>query len=340
MKTKGIHAYLIPTEDPHQSEYIANFHQRRSFISGFTGSAGTAIVTLDKAALWTDGRYYLQASQQLSSDWILQKHGLKETPSQEAWLLSVLQKGSKVGIDPELITFSRSETLKKDLEDNGHSLVSLNENLVDLVWNDRPNAPESPIFVHDVRYAGEPFDSKVKKIQQELVKGKYWGLVVSALDEIAWLLNLRGADIQFNPVFLSYVLVTPDQVYLYVDQSKVNSEIRSHLNGVVIKAYNDIFFDLESLSSKKQNSLLLDKRASLKLVSCIKSEYEFQRNPIQTAKSIKNAVELQGFRECHKRDAAALCRYFSWLENELVNNGRKDLTEAQAADKLEEFRRY
>jgi Xaa-Pro aminopeptidase len=337
MKKQGIHAFLVPTEDPHQSEYIASFHQRRAFISGFTGSAGTAIVTLDKAALWTDGRYYLQASQQLSSEWILQKHGLKETPSQEDWLLQVLPPNSSVGIDPELMTFERSKTLTEKLGTKGHKLVSL-QNLVDAVWDNRPAAPNAPIFVHDIKYAGESHQSKIKKVQELLVKQNQFGLIVSALDEIAWLFNLRGSDIAFNPVFLSYAFVSPEKVFLYVDSKKVTPEIQKHLDGVTIKAYDAIFADLDSMTKNQQKKLLVDKRISVKLINHVHAEFDVERNPIQSLKAIKNPVELQGFRDCHRRDAAALVRYFSWLEKELVEKKNTQLSEAVAADKLEGFR--
>jgi Xaa-Pro aminopeptidase len=339
MKTNGIHAFLIPSEDPHQSEYIASCHQRRGFISGFTGSAGTAIVTLEKAALWTDGRYYLQASQQLSADWILQKHGLKETPSQEDWLIQELQPHSSVGIDPELITYDRSKTIRETLEKKGHKLVSINENLVDKVWDTRPAAPNAPICIHDIRYAGESHHSKIKKIQELLVKNDQYGLIISALDEIAWLFNLRGSDIAFNPVFLSYALVTPEKVYFYVDEKKVTSEIKTHLEGIVIKPYTAIFTDLDSISKNQSKPLLVDKRASLKLINHVHSEFVEERNPVQSLKSIKNPVELQGFRDCHCRDAVALINFFSWLEIELVEKKNTQLSEAAAADRLQKFRR-
>ncbi|KAJ3313276.1 hypothetical protein HDV04_002260 [Boothiomyces sp. JEL0838] len=338
LKEHNYHAYLVPTEDAHQSEYIAASDARRSFISGFTGSAGTAVITLDKAALWTDGRYFLQASQQLNSDWILQKDGLPETPTREEWLLHVLEKNSTVAIDPTLITYEKSKVLKEKLEKAGHKLVSSQQNLVDLVWEDKPSPPTNPVMVLDVKYAGKPFQEKVKEIQKTLAEKNHWGLVVR-------LFNLRGTDIAFNPVFLSYALVTLNEVYLYIDTTKITPEVKSHLTNVIIKPYNAIFEDLKEFGSHHVNKtpekkLLIDQRCSLKLVEAFgQPRYlDVLRNPIQDAKSIKNATELEGFRQCHRRDAAALCRYFAWLENELLVKKNAELSEAAAADRLEEFR--
>ncbi|KAJ3322812.1 hypothetical protein HDV06_002673 [Boothiomyces sp. JEL0866] len=345
LKEHNYHAYLVPTEDAHQSEYIAASDARRSFISGFTGSAGTAVVTLDKAALWTDGRYFLQASQQLNSEWILQKDGLPDTPSREDWLVQVLEKNSTVAIDPTLITYEKAKILKEKLEKAGHKLVSSSQNLVDLVWENKPSPPTNPVMVLDVKYAGKAFQEKVKDIQKTLADKNHWGLVVSALDEIAWLFNLRGTDIAFNPVFLSYALVTLNEVYLYIDTTKITPEAKAHLSNVIIKPYNAIFDDLKSFGSHHvqntpEKKLLIDQRCSLKLVEAFgQPRYlEVLRNPIQDAKSVKNATELEGFRQCHRRDAAALCRYFAWLENELLVNKNTELSEAEAADKLEGFR--
>lgn len=211
MKTLKIHAYIVPTEDPHQSEYIAACHKRRSFISEFTGSAGTAVITLDNACLWTDGRYYLQASKELNSEWTLMKMGSSSTPSKEDWLASKLPPNSSVGMDPELITFEAAEVLSSKLKAKGHNFQAITENLVDKIWLDKPAVPDAPVFVHDIKYAGVESKHKIKQLQDALAKQNCWGLLVTMLDEIAWLFNLRGSDIAFNPVFLSYALVTQDQ---------------------------------------------------------------------------------------------------------------------------------
>ncbi|KAJ2992148.1 hypothetical protein HDV02_003264, partial [Globomyces sp. JEL0801] len=325
MKELKFTAYIIPTEDPHMSEYIADFHTRRSYISGFTGSAGLAVVTLDKAALWTDGRYFLQASQQLTSQWTLQKAGLPNVPTKEEWLIQVLPAQSTVAIDPTLFTFAAAKLLKEKLEGKGHKLVSSTENLVDKVWENRPAPPSNSIIVLDTKYAGKSYQEKISDLQKYLSENSYWGLVVSALDEIAWLFNLRGSDISFNPVFLSYAIVTADGVFLYVDEKKVTSAMREHLGDkVIIKPYDAVFADLKS--------------KGVEMASSDKKPFDTKRNPIQDAKAIKNEVELEGFRQSHKRDAAALCRYFSWLEDELVNKKNTSITEASAADKLEKFR--
>ncbi|KAJ3352842.1 hypothetical protein HDU91_005965 [Kappamyces sp. JEL0680] len=347
MKQLSIHAYIVPTEDAHQSEYIAKCDTRRAFISNFTGSAGTAVVTLEHAALWTDGRYYLQASQQLDpAFWTLQKFGLPSTPTQEEWLLSVLGPNSTVAVDPRLFTVTAAQSLRDKLEAGGHSFRSLSENLVDKIWSSRPPLPSQPVMVLDVKYAGQEFSEKIANVQKHLVSKNYWGVVVSALDEVAWLFNLRGSDIAFNPVFHSYALVTPTQAFLYVDSAKIDDKVRAHLgNQVTLKPYLAIFDDLKLFGIQKKEStagekLLIDQKCSLALLEALGTEnsYVCAKSPIQMAKAIKNAVELQGFRDCHERDAAALCRYFAWLESELVDKKNTTLTEAAAADKLEAFR--
>ncbi|KAI8904411.1 peptidase M24, structural domain-containing protein [Gorgonomyces haynaldii] len=306
LKETKLHAFIVPTEDAHQSEYLCDADKRRQFISGFSGSAGTAIVTLDKQALWTDGRYYLQASQQLGEGWILQKQGLKETPSQEEWLNQVLEPGSRVGIDPLLHTLKAYEDLVKNLKN--HEIV-LVENLVD----------------------------KLAKLRLKLKEKNCWGVIVSALDEICWLYNLRGSDIMFNPVFFAYSLITQEQAILYVEPEQVTDKVRAHVGKhVVFKGYNQIFEDLKQ--AKHETSLLIDNRCNVALAKAYTGSIENQPSLVQYFKAIKNETELQGFRNCHQRDAVALVRYFCWLENELVVKKTK-ITEAEAADRLEAFRK-
>ena len=338
MKKANVAAFIVPTEDAHQSEYIAKSDTRREFISNFTGSAGTCVVTAKEACLWTDGRYYLQASQQLSAEWKLQKFGLPATPSKEDWLVKVLEPKSRVAVDPKLITFQDSKTLKEKLSRHGHELVSIQENLVDSIWNDRPPPPAAPLLVLDTKYAGQDHHDKIKLLQKELETSNAWGLLVSALDDIAWLFNLRGSDIQFNPVFHSYALITSNEVTLYIDPVKVTMKVKAHLGSVVTKPYEQVFADLKATKSSDK-ALLIDSRCSLALVEAygFDKPLVLQSKPVvQYLKAIKNSAEQQGFRECHKRDASALIRYLAWLEKELETNTK--LTEAEGADKLESFR--
>ncbi|KAJ3328237.1 hypothetical protein HDU76_010333 [Blyttiomyces sp. JEL0837] len=353
MKKHNVHAYIIPSEDAHQSEYIADCDGRREFISGFSGSAGLAVVTLDQAALWTDGRYFLQASQQLDTNWILQKSGLPDVPTKEEWLVKVLPKNSRVGLDQTLITVAAARLLSESLSKAGHSLAPLSENLVDQVWgSERPSVPKQSVFALDVKYAGVSVAEKLAEVREQLVKKSCVGFVVNTLDEIAWLFNLRGSDIIYNPVFFSYALVTKTEAILYVDASKLDDSAKASLNevGVTVRPYESVFDDLKAFGEKvvaaaeagaEPEKIWIDSRCSLALQEALGGVDRVleSRSPIQSAKSIKNATEIDGFRNCHIRDASALCQYFAWLEEELAINGNKTLTEVEAADKLEAFRR-
>ncbi|KAJ3300513.1 hypothetical protein HK104_011019 [Borealophlyctis nickersoniae] len=346
MQAHGVQAYVIPSEDAHQSEYIADCDARRAFISGFTGSAGLAVVTLSEAALWTDGRYFLQASKQLDHNWILQKTGLPDVPTKEEWLIKVLPKQSKVGIDPKLLTVGAARLLKEALNKEDHTLVAIHENLVDKVWANRPPRPVNPVTVLPIKYAGRSADEKIKVLREEIEKRKTWGFVVNALDEIAWLFNLRGSDIAYNPVFFSYALVTATEVTLYVDETKLSAEVKEHLGkGVQLRPYESIFEDLPKAAVKSQvgeggQKLWVGSGCSFALQEVLGGEkfVEESRSPVMVSKAIKNDVELEGFRQCHIRDAAALCQYFAWLEQELVEKKNTKISEVDGADVLEGLR--
>ena len=207
-----LHAYVIPTCDAHQSEYIADCDKRRHFLTGFTGSAGTAVVTTDDAALWTDGRYFLQAEKQLDSNWRLMRDGVTGTPTQSEWLCKVLPPNSKVGVDPFLLPFSSWKPLATALEESGHTLVPVPENLVDQVWDERPAPPQAAINPLSDRYTGSSWHQKVASIRQDMSQKSARALVLTALDDIAYLFNLRGSDISFNPVFFAFAVLTHDSI--------------------------------------------------------------------------------------------------------------------------------
>jgi len=334
-----VNAFLVFSEDAHQSEYIADSDKRREFISGFSGSAGFAAVTEKDAALWTDGRYYLQASQQLDKNWSLMKSGLPETPSLGEWLGKVLNANSRVGVDPKLISNTQAKTLEENLKKKGHSLVAVNENLVDLVWKDKPAPPKNKAFVHPIKYAGKSHQEKLQQIREELKKFESNALVVSALDEIAWLFNLRGSDIAFNPVFMSYAIISETSATLYIDNNKVDDGVHHHLTKEVeIRPYSAVFEDLKKLNLEKKKVWLDPNKASLALFNCVDSENAVVKSsPISLAKSLKNPAELEGLRQCHLRDAVALMTYLTWLE-ERVLAGDTTLNECTVADKLDGLR--
>jgi Xaa-Pro aminopeptidase len=335
----NLEAYIIFTEDAHQSEYISDCDKRRAYISGFTGSSGTAVVTLTEAALWTDGRYYLQASKQLDSRyWKLMKQGLPETPSITEWLIQFLSSNSRVGIDPRLISKGEAKSIQTSLESKGHQLVPIMTNLVDLIWKDRPSSPSNKVFIHPLHYSGRDHNEKIIFIREKLKKEGVFGLVISALDEIAWLFNIRGSDIQFNPVVISYAIVTLESVRLYIDQRKLTDEIIQHLKNIQIFPYESIFDDLRSLSEKKMKLWLDPIKTSLAIFNAVESTNYIEKfGPITLEKALKNDIEIQGMRECHLRDAAALITFFSWLEERLIIGDMK-LTEVSVAEKLDSLR--
>ncbi|CDH55410.1 creatinase aminopeptidase [Lichtheimia corymbifera JMRC:FSU:9682] len=338
----NVDAFLIPSEDSHQSEYIADCDKRRHWISGFTGSAGFAIVSTHEAALFTDGRYFLQASEQLDSNWTLMKQGLPGVPTWQEYLVKNLPAGSRIGVDPKLITASDARQLSSSLSTVGSSLVVIHDNLVDKAWGaERPSAPKDHVIVHPITFAGKSHADKLEDLRKYIVEKGAYGVVVSALDEVAWLFNLRGSDVECNPVFYSYAIISKADAVLYVDPAKVPDAVKEHLGShVILKPYDAIFDDLRKLSETLGASgekLIANSKTSLAVeVAAGKDNIQEERSFINDAKAIKNEAELKGMRDCHLRDAAALVHYFAWLENQLKAGTKLD--EVDGADKLESFR--
>ncbi|KAI1781452.1 aminopeptidase-like protein [Hypoxylon cercidicola] len=353
MSENEVDVYIVPSEDSHSSEYIAPSDARRAFISGFTGSAGCAVVTHDKAALATDGRYFNQASKQLDENWVLLKQGIQDVPTWQEWSADQAVDGKVVGVDPTLVTSGTAKKLSEKIKKSGgKELIPVEENLVDKVWGvDRPPQPNEPVIVLSDKFAGKDVKTKLADLRKELEKKKSLGFVVSMLDEIAWLFNLRGNDIPYNPVFLSYAIITADEATLYVNSSKLDSKCQSYLaeNGVVIKPYEDIFGDATALrksaTAKKtegtsdNKKFLISNRASWALKRALGGEdmVEEIRSPIGDSKAVKNETELEGMRACHIRDGAALIEFFAWLEDQLIVK-KATIDEVEAADKLEALR--
>lgn len=346
---------VVPSEDSHSSEYIAACDARREFISGFTGSAGCAVITETAAALATDGRYFNQATQQLDENWTLLKQGLQDVPTWQEWAAEQSAGGKTVAVDSTLVTASIAKKLAEKIRKSGGSdLVPLDVNLVDAVWaDDRPARPQQRITVLSEKFAGKSVQSKLSDVFSELEKKRSPGLFISMLDEVAWLFNLRGNDIPYNPVFFSYAVITPKEAALYVDESKLDEECREHLNkcNVAIKPYESFFRDAElhhkqfvasnqsAEGASPAGSFLMSNKGSWALKRALGGDgaVEEIRSPIGDAKAIKNETEMEGMRACHIRDGAALIEYFAWLEDQLVNK-KTVLDEVQAADKLEELR--
>ncbi|KAL8974303.1 MAG: hypothetical protein Q9197_001448 [Variospora fuerteventurae] len=325
------------------------------FISGFSGSAGTAVITSDKAALATDGRYFNQASNQLDSNWHLLKTGLEDVPTWQEWTAEQSGGHKTVGVDPTVITALEARKLTEKIKRKGGAqLIGVKTNLVDLVWGDeRPPRPNEKVSILDIEYAGKKFEEKIEDLRKELDKKKSAGLIVSMLDEIAWLFNLRGKDIPYNPVFFSYAAVTPTTATLYIDDSKLDADVVPYFGEkVLVRPYDAIFKDAEGFGRsleveapvegkppKPEKKFWISTKASWALSLNLGGEEKVDevRSPIGDAKAIKNATELEGMRACHIRDGASLSEYFAWLEEELLEKQSK-LDEVQGANKLEEIR--
>ncbi|KAL2231173.1 probable Xaa-Pro aminopeptidase P [Sesamum indicum] len=366
----NIDAYIIPSQDAHQSEFTSECYARRAYISGFTGSAGTAVVTKDKAALWTDGRYFLQAEQQLSSSWILMRAGNFGVPTTSEWLNGILSPGCRIGIDPFLFSSDAAEELKEAISQKNHELVYLYDvNLVDEMWKDsRPKPPNRHIRLHDVKYAGVDVSSKLSSLRSELISAGSSAIVISMLDEIAWLLNLRGSDVPHSPVMYAYLVVEIDGAKLFIDDAKLNPEVNHYLKnaGIELRPYESILSEIESLALKGACLWLDTSSVSAAIVNTFKSACDkyistagvvnsnkktvpnspdgqscgptavYRSSPVSLAKAVKNEAELEGMRNCHLRDAAALAQFWAWLEEEISNG--VILTEVDVSDKLLEFR--
>ncbi|KAJ3917949.1 putative Xaa-Pro aminopeptidase P [Lentinula edodes] len=370
----NVDAYVVPSEDQHGSEYIASCDERRAWISGFNGSAGCAIITLDKALMFTDGRYFLQASQQMDRNWELMKQGLPGVPTWQDYLTNNLPASSRIGIDPTLIAENDSKSLsgsRKQAESKGsQTLVPLTTNLVDLIWgSDRPPRPKNAVVPLDEKYSGESVTSKLNRLASAVSSNTPAPLafVLTALDDIAWLFNLRGSDIAYNPVFFSYAVVhfepseadgskNPTAVlFLQRDAVEHDADLKYALGSQVeIRPYEDIWEYLKDLGNQVRSTfadkgqeklVLIPDKASLAIVQAVGVVRVFDLldisnivpSPITVLKAIKNSTELEGFRQSHIRDGIALARYFSWLEEKLGEEGN-ELTEWEGAEQLEKFR--
>ncbi|XP_037920466.1 xaa-Pro aminopeptidase ApepP isoform X2 [Hermetia illucens] len=337
----SLSAYIIPSDDAHQSEYISAHDERRAFISGFDGSAGTALVTTDNALLWTDGRYYQQAQKQLDKNWTLMKDGLPDTPTIGNWLIKNLPPGSRIGFDPRLISHRVWKPTHKSLTGHDCEFVPIDTDLVDLVWDNQPRAPVKPVITLPTSITGKTIKDKVTEIRKEMAEKETEALVVSALDEVAWLMNARGSDIDYNPVFLAYLIITKNEIYLFIDQEKLPSNFNDHLEAnevkVNIAGYNEISTVLKKIVLEGKERIWIAPTSSYYLTSMVpKRKIHLEITPIAVMKALKNAIEAEGMVNSHIRDGVALCKYFAWLEKAL--NDGEEVDEISGATKLEMFR--
>ncbi|WP_270647541.1 aminopeptidase P family protein [Paeniclostridium hominis] len=339
MKEYGIDAYIIPSSDSHQSEYVGEYFKSRAYISGFTGSAGTLVVTMEEAGLWTDGRYFIQAENQLKNTGIkLFKMGEEGVPTTKEYLCDKMANNSTLGFDGRLISANEGKALQEALKDKNIN-IKYEYDLIDKVWKDRPLLSTEKAFLLDVKYAGETFSSKLIRLRNEMKLKGATTHIITTLDDIAWLFNIRGRDVKYTPVVLSYSLITMDKVYLFIDDNKLNDEIISELNkeNVIIKPYNDIYEFVKTID-EKENVLLDDEKVNYSIYNNLPNEVKKINglNPTMNFKAVKNSIELENIRNSHLKDGIAFTKFMYWLKNSV---GEVDISEISAAEKLESLRR-
>merc|ERR1719483_42814 len=331
IKEHDAQAFLIPHDDAHMSEYICSHDERIQFASNFGGSAGTVLVTLDTAHLWTDGRYFLAAEKSLPDTFQLMKQGQPKVPTIPEYCQE--NKISKLLVDPFLTSIGAKDSYK-DVE-----LVYCKENPLDKAWTDQPPVPQFEIFDLSVNFAGQSREDKIKLLREKLLEDKCKATVICALDQICWVLNLRGKDIPYNPVFFAYLLVTETTCTLYIDEKKVSSELQKSLSPLVTIATYESIRDLDpSKLFGDQDKVLLDPDTTNLFVYNLFKEDKvvLKMNPIESMKSVKNDTELKGMRDCHIRDGVAKTRWIYWLTQEMKKG--TELTEYDVAQKLKDFR--
>ena len=344
MKREHLAAFIFPSTDAHQSEYVADHWMGRAWISGFNGSAGTAVVTMHSAALWTDSRYFLAAEEQLQgTEFQLMKLKIPGTPSIAEWLGKELMDvdSPEVGLDGWVNSYSSTCGLIADLRKAGGITVRTNFDPLEEIWKDRPSIPLKPVEIQPMEFAGEDVSSKIKRIRLALRAQHADGMLVSALDDIAWTLNLRGTDVHCVPVFVSYLLIASDKVSLFVDEAKVSSEIRAYLesNGVSIYKYNKVE---EGLKAYSEYNILLDgNETSYYLWKAVRCQEIVQASsPIPAMKAVKNEAEIAGYRSAMLKDGVAMVKFLKWLLPAVEAGGEteisidKKLTALRAEQKL------
>ena len=336
MRRVNVDAVIIPGTDPHQSEYICDHWKFRDWVSGFTGSNGTAVVTLEHAALWTDSRYFLQAGIELAdSGFEMMKENMGNDPTIHEWLQQVLEEDSVIAIDGRLYNAQEANRLERFCGENGFMLAT-EFYPADKIWQDRPARPSEPAYVHDVQYAGEEASDKIERLLTVLDNNDDTGMLVTALDDIAWLLNLRGNDVAFTPVVIAFAYISRKDKVLFIDGNKVTDEVRRHLKACDIKTrdYDDVERYLERVS--EHEVVLIDpNRVSDTLANALQCQKVYYRSPITDLKCIKNEVQIEGFRHAMERDGAALVRLFKWIE-ETAPSGM--INEVDVWNKGKEFR--
>ena len=339
MAKNGIQAYLLPTSDFHESEYVGDYFKSRKYLSGFTGSAGSVVVTLETAGLWTDGRYFIQAARELADSGItLYKMGEEGVPTLEEFLVDSLKEGDVLGFDGRVVNARLGLRLSEKLSSRKIS-ISYEKDLVDEIWKDRPALPTTPAFLLEEKYSGKSTALKLEAVRSEMQKKQAKYHIITSLDDIAWLFNIRGGDIAYNPVVLSYAVIDSEKAYLFLDERKLSAEIKKELEnaGVEIKDYFEIYEYVKTLP--KTEKILLDTaKVNYAIYKNLGTDADIidATNPTVLFKAVKNPVELENLRKAHIKDGVAVTKFIYWLKQ---NIGKTEITEVSASDFLEAKRR-
>lgn len=339
MRREHLSAFIFPSSDPHNSEYVPSRWEGRKWISGFDGSAGTAVVTLHSAALWTDSRYFLAAEEQLAgTEFQLMRERVEGTPSIAEWIATEIEgaESTEIGVDGMCMTYAECSDLKTDLKHNGGITVRTNLDILDRIWTDRPSVPLNPVIIHPIEYAGESCHDKLGRIRSSLLRRGASGMLMTQLDDIAWTLNLRGTDVHCTPVFVAWLIVAEEVAVLYIKDEKLSPEVIDYLNaeGVAIDDYDNI---IDALNSYDGYTLLIDPATTNYTLSQLRGNFNLVSapSPVPEMKAIKNEVECNGFRNAMQRDGVAMVKFLKWLE-EAVPKGSE--TELSVSAKLRQLR--
>lgn len=338
MKERGIDIYIVPTSDFHQSEYVGEYFKARKYITGFTGSAGTAVITKEEAGLWTDGRYFIQAAAQLEGSSVkLFKMGEEGVPKVEEYVKEQLKEGGCIGFDGRVMDAKGGEAYAKIAEDRKGSLF-VTEDLVGMIWKDRPNLPANPVWIVEEAYAGRSVADKIADVRKQMKEEGAQVHILSSLYDIAWLLNLRGGDIDHVPVFLSFLSVEEKKVILFVNEKILEEKVQEYLkeNGITVRPYEDIYDYARNLS--KVTVLVSMEETNYRIAESVKEHAALidRANPSNLLKAVKNETELKNTRIAHLKDAVVVTKFMYWLK---TNIGQTKMTEISASDYLEELRK-
>ncbi len=338
MKDKGITAYMVPTNDFHGSEYVGDYFKTRKYITGFTGSAGTAVITATEARLWTDGRYFIQAAAELNGSSVeLMKIGVEGVPTVKEYLESTLTQGDVLGFDGRCVDYGYAKDLEQTFDGRGIA-ISYQDDLIDEIWQDRPELSKEPVMILDTKYCGKPASEKLAQIRQLMAEKGADIYILTSLDDIAWLFNIRGGDVACNPVVLSYAVVEQTKADIYASKEAFSAVVRGELakDGVLVKPYNDIYEEVKNIPSDK--TVYIDgTKANYAIVKNIPTEVKviYDTNLTLLPKAIKNSVEVENERIAHIKDGVAVTKFMYWLKK---NIGKIDITEISAAEYLESLR--